>query len=62
MTNTSLAVSTASLTHLIKMSEPLFTSFILATIGKITLNCDLILILFTLLIPSVSLPSRRLGS
>ena len=34
MTNSSLAVSSASLTHLIKMSEPVFTSFILAALPK----------------------------
>ena len=53
MTNTSLAVSSASLTHLIKMSEPVFTSFILAAIGRITIHCDLVLIMFTLLISAL---------
>ena len=47
MTNSSLAVSSASLTHLIKMSEPVFTSFILAALGRIIINCDLVLIMFS---------------
>ena len=53
MTNSSLAVSSASLTHLIKMSEPVFTSFILAALGRITVNCDLVLIIFSVLISAI---------
>ena len=47
MTNSSVAVSSASLTQLIKMSEPVFTSFILAALGRIIINCDLVLIMFS---------------
>ena len=53
MTNSSLAVSSASLTHLIKMSEPVFTSFILAALGRLTINCDLVLIILTLIISAI---------
>ena len=53
MTNSSLAVSSASLTHLIKMSEPVFTSFILAALGRITVNCDLVLIMFSVVISAI---------
>ena len=53
MTNSSLSVSSASLTHLIKMSEPVFTSFILAALGRITVNCDLVLIIFSVLISAI---------
>ena len=53
MTNSSLAVSSASLTHLIKMSEPVFTSFILAALGRLTINCDLVLIILTLVTSAI---------
>ena len=53
MTNSSLAVSSASLTHLIKMSEPVFTSFILAALGRIVINCDLVLIMFSVVISAI---------
>ena len=50
MTNSSLAVSSASLTHLIKMSEPVFTSLILAALGRLSLNCDLVFIMISTVI------------
>ena len=53
MTNSSLAVSSASLTHLIKMSEPVFTSFILAALGRISLNCDLVFIMLSVVISAI---------
>ena len=53
MTNSSLAVSSASLTHLIKMSEPVFTSFILAALGRISLNCDLVFIMISVVISAI---------
>ena len=53
MTNSSLAVSSASLTHLIKMSEPVFTSFILAALGRIMINCDLVFVMFSVVISAI---------
>lgn len=35
LTNSSMAATTASLTHLVKMSEPLYTVLILVTIGRL---------------------------
>jgi len=53
MTNSSLAVTSASLTHMIKMSEPLFTSFILAFMGKMSLNSDVVFIMMTVLVSAI---------
>ena len=53
MTNSSLGVTSASLTHMIKMCEPLFTSFILAYMGKITVDSDVVFIIIIVLISAI---------
>lgn len=53
MTNSSLGVTSASLTHMIKMCEPLFTSFILAYMGKIIIDSDVVFIMITVLISAI---------
>ena len=53
MTNSSLGVTSASLTHMIKMCEPLFTSFILASMGRIAVDSDVVFIMVTVLISAI---------
>ena len=53
MTNSSLGVTSASLTHMIKMCEPLFTSFILASMGRIKINSEVVFIIITVLISAM---------
>ena len=53
MTNSSMAQTTASLTHLVKMSEPFYTTIIMAIMGKINFNCKIILIMIVILVTAV---------
>ena len=67
MTNSSLGVTSASLTHMIKMTEPLFTSLISACMGRISFSSDIILMMMTVLIsamgsePLSSAPASMIG-
>eukprot|EP00091_Calanus_sinicus_P011314 TRINITY_DN25657_c0_g1_i1.p1 TRINITY_DN25657_c0_g1~~TRINITY_DN25657_c0_g1_i1.p1 ORF type:complete len:170 (-),score=33.01 TRINITY_DN25657_c0_g1_i1:76-585(-) len=45
MTNSSMANTTASLTHLIKMSEPFYTTIIMAIMGKMNFNWKILLVM-----------------
>ena len=53
MTNSSMAQTTASLTHLVKMSEPFYTTIIMAIMGKINFNCKIIFIMMIILAAAV---------
>merc|ERR1719206_548906 len=53
MTNSSMAQTTASLTHLVKMSEPFFTTIIMAVMGRLQFNCKIILIMIIILITAI---------
>ena len=50
MTNSSMSQTTASLTHLIKMSEPFYTTIIMAVMGKINFNFKILLIMIIILV------------
>jgi len=53
MTNSSMAQTTASLTHLVKMSEPFYTTIIMAIMGKISFNCKIIFIMIIILATAI---------
>merc|ERR1719483_1385488 len=53
MTNSSMAQTTASLTHLVKMSEPFYTTIIMAIMGKISFNCRIIFIMMIILVTAI---------
>ena len=52
-TNSSLGLSSASLTHMIKMSEPLVTSILMMTMGKISFSFDLLFTILTIIITAL---------
>jgi len=54
MTNFSLGVTTASLTHMIKMSEPLITAVLMTLMGKISFNYNLVIIIAAILTTAVA--------
>ena len=60
-------VTSASLTHMIKMTEPLFTALISACMGRISFSSDIILMMMTVLIsalgsePLSSAPASMIG-
>jgi len=53
MTNSSLAQTTASLTHLVKMSEPFFVTFLMAIMGKSSFNFKILLIMIIIIFTAV---------
>ena len=55
MTNRRMAETTASLTHLVKMSEPFYTTTIMATMGNINFNCMIIFTMMIILIKGAGL-------
>ena len=50
MTNISLGMTSASQTHMIKMSEPLVTTMLMSMMGKIYFNWNILLIIISILI------------
>ena len=48
LTNSSLGLSSASLTHMIKMSEPLVTSILMMILGKINFRCSLLMLILAI--------------
>ena len=53
MTNASLGLSSASLTHMIKMSEPLVTSTLMMIMGKISFRCSLLLLILAIFLTAM---------
>ena len=53
MTNASLGLSSASLTHMIKMSEPLVTSILMMVLGKVSFSFELLSIIVTIIITAL---------
>ena len=53
MTNSSMAYTTASLTHLVKMTEPFFTTIIMVIMGRLQLSCKIIVIMILILLTAV---------
>ena len=53
MTNFSMSQTTASLTHMIKMSEPFCTTILMVASGRTSFDCRVILILTAILITAI---------
>ena len=53
MTNSSLGMTSASLTHMIKMSEPLVTTTLMTVMGKIDFSFDILWLIITIVITAV---------
>ena len=49
MTNCSMASTTAAITHMVKMSEPLFTTIFMAILGKIKFNFKIVILLILII-------------
>ena len=53
MTNSSLGVTSASLTHMIKMSEPLVTTTLMTVMGKINFSFEILFLIITIVVTAV---------
>ena len=53
MTSASLGLSSASLTHMIKMSEPLVTSSLMMILGKVSFSVELLSVIVTIIITAL---------
>ena len=54
MTNGSMSQTTASLTHMVKMSEPFCTAILMAVLGKISFNFKILIIMSIILATAVA--------
>ena len=53
MTNGSMSQTTASLTHMVQMSEPFCTAILMAVLGKISFNFKILIIMSIILATAV---------